>query len=288
MNKLVEPQGDEGYNVITTQKVEDMFEIRKKICLLGESGVGKTSLIRRFVYNSFGDKYLPTMGTKVSQKKMYVPINNEKGKSVTTPIILAIWDVIGQQDFHSLVLKYFKNSNGGLMVVDGTRPETITFTRNWIESFFSIAGEVPIFILINKSDLFNIDTFDLKPFEELSSEFDTSYFFTSAKSGANVETGFTHLAESLIKGSDDDRKITELVEVADAIVVDFCEILGGHEKAMPIVNHQFKKAGVNPVNPTKEQLLAAMQNLIIISQDLQGPELAKREYNKFLQILEKF
>ncbi len=287
MKKIVISPDNKTSCAVTTQKVEDMFEIRKKICLLGEAGVGKTSLINRFVLNSFDDKYLPSMGTKISKKKICIPITDETGKSVETSVTLAIWDVIGQQELHSLVLKYFKDSDGGLMVVDASRPETIGFARNWITSFFNVAGKVPILIVINKIDLIDIDTFDLKPFEELISEFGTSYIFTSAKSGANVTTGFNKIIDSMIQAMYDNNNITDLVGVADAIVVDFCAILGGLENGMPIVNYQFKKAGVNFANPTKEQLLAALQNLVGISHDIQGIEVAKRENNKFLQILNR-
>ncbi len=288
MNKLVMSQRDQKYNAFTTQRVEDMFEIRKKICLLGEAGVGKTSLINRYVKNSFDDKYISTLGTKVSKKKIYLPITDETGKSVETPVTLAIWDVIGQQEFHSLVLKYFKDSDGGLLVVDGSRPETIEHTRRWITSFIGVVGNVPILILINKLDLIKTDTFDFKPFKEFLSEFGTSYIFTSAKYGANVITGFNNIVESMVRARHDYKNITNLAGVADAIIVDFCAILGGFEKGMSIVSHQFKKAGVNTLNPTKEQLLVALQNLVGISQDIQGIEVAKRENNKFQQILNRF
>ncbi len=275
-------------DLLSKRQVEDLFEIRKKICLLGEAGVGKTSLIGKFVLDSFDEKHLSTMGAKVSKKKVSVPTVEKSGKKVDTFVTLAIWDVIGQQEYHSLVQKYFKDSDGGLVVADASRVGTIKQIRNWIISFNKVVGNVPIMLMINKSDLIDINSFDVKPIEDLCSEFGTTYFFTSAKTGDNVESSFTNLAESIVKTTVDDKKITSLIEVADAIIVDFCTVLGGFEVGMPMVDQQFKKAGVNFLDPTKEQLLAALQNLVAICQEIQGPDVAKRERNKFLKILNKF
>lgn len=266
----------------------DGLEIRKKICMLGEAAVGKTSLISRFVYNEFDDKYITTLGTKVSKKT--VPINtiDEFGQSKTVNVTIAIWDVIGQQQYHSLVLKYFKNSDGGLVVADCSRFETVELMRKWIGSFYNTVGKVPMLLLVNKSDLVDVKKFDKQILDELSIEYGSKYFFTSAKDGNNVEDAFTTLAQLMVKNSLKEKKISNLVQVADAIIVSFSGHLGGFETAMPIIEQQFKKSGVDFMNPTKEQLVMALKNLVKVTEGFQGPDVANQELRKFMAILNKF
>ena len=78
------------------------------------------------------------------------------------------------------------------------------------------------------------------------------------------------------------------MEIADSMIVDFCSILGGFEAGMPIVDQQFKKAGVNFIDPTKKELLKALDNLVKVSEELHGQDIAKRELNKFVVMLNKF
>ncbi|MCK5561473.1 MAG: GTP-binding protein, partial [Thermoplasmata archaeon] len=156
------------------------LEIRKKICMLGEAAVGKTSLISRFVYNEFDDKYITSLGTKVSKKTVPIQSVDEFGKKKTINVTIAIWDVIGQQQYHSLVLKYFKNSDGGLVVADASRFETVELMRKWIGSFYNTVGKVPILLLVNKIDLIDFKKFDKQILDELSIEYGSRFFFTSA------------------------------------------------------------------------------------------------------------
>jgi len=266
----------------------EVQEIRKKICLLGEASVGKTSLIKRFVFEEFDDKYITTMGTKVSKKVVLLEIPDQNGTNIKVEVTLAIWDVIGQHEYHSLVLKYFKDSDGGLVVADGSRFDTVQSMRNWIGSFNNTVGRVPLLLLINKSDLFDVDTFNKQNLDELNLEFGTKYFFTSAKNGDNVEQAFNTLAKLMVKDSIQEKEISTLVQVADAIIVDFCSHTGGFETGMPMVEQQFKKAGVDFMNPTKEQLMTALQNLSKILHNIQGPEVSNQLQRKFRAILNKF
>lgn len=256
--------------------------------MLGEAAVGKSSLISRFVYNDFDDKYITTLGTKVSKKSVLINIKSGSNEDVSVNVTMAIWDVIGQQQYHSLVLKYFKNSDGGLVIADASRFETVELMRKWIGSFFNAVGKVPILLLVNKSDLIDENTFNKQILDELSTEYGSKYFFTSAKTGDNVEEAFTTLAKLMVKGAIKEKEITNLVQVADALIVSFSGHLGGFETAMPIIEQQFKKAGVEFMNPTKEQLVTALKNLVKITEGFQGPDIANQELRRFMAILNKF
>jgi small GTP-binding protein len=256
--------------------------------MLGEAAVGKTSLISRFVYNEFDDKYITTLGTKVSKKSIPINTKTDNSDDSSVNVTMAIWDVIGQQQYHSLVLKYFKNSDGGLVIADGSRFETVELMRKWIGSFFNAVGKVPILLLINKCDLIDENTFNKQILDELATEYGTKYFFTSAKNGDNVEEAFSTLAKLMVKGAIKEKEITNLVQVADALIVSFSGHLGGFETAMPIIEQQFKKASVEFMNPTKEQLVTALKNLVKITEGFQGPDIANQELRKFMAILNKF
>ena len=85
-----------------------------------------------------------------------------------------------------------------------------------------------------------------------------------------------------------EKEIINLVQVADALIVSFSGHLGGFETAMPIIEQQFKKAGVEFMNPTKEQLVTALKNLVKITEGFQGPDIANQELRRFMTILNKF
>jgi len=165
-----------------------MSEIVRKVCMVGDPAVGKTSLIRRFVLDSFSDKYLATIGTKVTKKELKI------GKD---EIKLMIWDVLGQEHTR-LKSVYFKGAKGALIVCDLSRKETIEGLSEWLEKFYEVAGVVPVVFIGNKADLAHDDYFE-KKVPRIKNSF---YLKTSAKTGENVEIAFTKLAE-LIRGEND-------------------------------------------------------------------------------------
>jgi len=103
--------------------------ITKKICLLGDPAVGKTSLIHRYVYDVFDDKYLSTIGAKITKKKNVVEI---PGARFNVEITLLVWDIAGQMKFGNVHQSYYKGAEGALVVADITRSETFEHIVNWI------------------------------------------------------------------------------------------------------------------------------------------------------------
>jgi len=161
-----------------------------KLCLLGDGAVGKTSLVRRFVFDVFDDKYIQTFGTKVSKKSMTV-----EGETMD----LMVWDILGQKTHESLHEAYYRGGAGALAVCDFTRPETMKSLKSWIGSFRSVVGDRPVIILGNKSDLERAYSFaDLKSF---ASSIGCEVLETSAKTGLNVENAFAMIGKRLLEAA---------------------------------------------------------------------------------------
>ena len=170
-------------------------EVKLKVCLIGNGGVGKTSLIRRFVLSEFDDRYLYTLGTNVSKKEVTLAWKGQEVKATLT-----VWDIMGQKSLrHLFAESYFKGAGGGIAVCDSTRSDTLDDLTEWIENMFSVSGEVPITILANKMDLKNETRIEERALAEFAAAYDAPYLFTSAKTGQNVERAFAKIAE-LIAG----------------------------------------------------------------------------------------
>lgn len=159
-----------------------------KLCLLGDGAVGKTSLVRRFVFDVFDDKYLMSFGTKVSKKSMKV------GESA---LDLMIWDILGQKTHESLHAAYYRGAAGAFAVCDFTRPDTMKSLKSWLGSFRSVVGDKPVIILGNKADLEKAYT--LSELQSFGRDVGCEVLETSAKSGLNVENAFVEMGKKLLE-----------------------------------------------------------------------------------------
>jgi small GTP-binding protein len=169
--------------------------MKSKICLVGEHAVGKTSLIRRYVLDEFDDRYITTLGAKVSKKEFEMPMEGESPVSMD----MTIWDIMGSKGFRELLREaYFHGAQGILAVCDVTREETLADLDEWVESVFRTVGEIPVVFAINKMDLKNKAAFGEEEVKQATEAFDAPYFFTSAKKGENVEGVFQALSKALI------------------------------------------------------------------------------------------
>ena len=168
-------------------------EYKMKICLVGEPAVGKTSLIRRFVMDKFDDKYLTTIGTKVSKKEVVL----DDG----TGVVLMVWDIMGQPSFRQMLKEsYFYGANGVIAVTDITRKETLDAMSDWVGTIKSVVDkEIPMVFIGNKWDMKDAAQFSDAELKALADENDGTYFLTSAKTGDHVNETFTYLAEAIVK-----------------------------------------------------------------------------------------
>lgn len=161
-----------------------------KVCLLGDGAVGKTSLVHRYVYDVFDDKYIMSFGTKVSKKTVELP---------DAKVDLLIWDILGQKRHESLHGAYYRGAVGALAVCDFTRRSTMESLESWISGFRDVAGVVPVVILANKSDL--PKSYSLEDVRIFASTIGCEVFETSAKTGANVEAAFSGLTSEMLEAA---------------------------------------------------------------------------------------
>jgi len=177
----------------------EVTRLIKKICILGDGAVGKTSLIRRYVHDVFDDKYLSTIGAKITKKVVTLKYHGAKPDVVLT---LMIWDIAGQKDYNNVHPTYYQGAEGALVVSDITRKETLKSMPQWIESVYSVAGNVPIVFLANKSDLKMQAAFNEDDMKKIAARFKSPYLSTSAKTGQNVEEAFSTIGRELLKGEE--------------------------------------------------------------------------------------
>lgn len=172
--------------------------LKLKLCLVGESAVGKTCLIRRFVYDQFDDKYIGTLGTKISKKEIRIqhPKNGEM-----VDVNLMVWDIMGQPGFRQLLQEaYFFGAQGLLAVCDTTRKNTLSELRSWMNSVQSVTKDIPTVFLGNKCDLEEYQEVDVNDIKNFASRYEkTETFLSSAKTGHNVELAFKTLGEIILK-----------------------------------------------------------------------------------------
>ena len=165
-----------------------MRTIQKKVCLLGDFAVGKTSLVRRFVEGRFDDKYLSTIGVKISRKPMM---------RADHVLNLLIWDLAGGDDFSKMSNQYLRGAVGALIVCDLTRSDTLQALIRYTEQL-RVVNENPAIVLIgNKVDLEDARHISDEQLQTIATEQQVPYLLTSAKTGDSVIEAFDLLATQL-------------------------------------------------------------------------------------------
>lgn len=160
--------------------------LKKKICMVGQFGVGKTSLVRRFVDSIFDERYLTTIGVKIDRKDVSVD-----GKSLT----LMLWDLAGEDDLAQLNVSHLRGASGYILVADGCRASTLEKAAELQQRITLTLGALPFVLVVNKSDL--RDQWEVQSSQV--AQYGWSTFETSAKAGSGVEEMFLGLAATLIR-----------------------------------------------------------------------------------------
>lgn len=162
--------------------------IQKKICMLGAYAVGKTSLVARYVYSRYSEKYQSTIGVKIDKKTV------ELGEDTMN---LILWDLYGEDQFQQMRTSYLRGASGYLLVADGTRAKTLEIARSLQQRTQAALGQIPFILLLNKWDLqeqWQLSETDIQPLEQAG----WTVLRTSAKTGENVEAGFLELGKQLL------------------------------------------------------------------------------------------
>ena len=173
---------------ITGQK-----HVKAKVCLVGDVAVGKTSLIKRFVQDEFDDRYIATVGTKVTKKTVEVI-----WKGVPATLDMMVWDIMGEKGFRALLRDaYFEGSHGVIAVCDLTRKDTFYDLNNWVQMIRKQVGNVPLVFLGNKMDLTERLVVSQEELMRMGQIHNGSQFLSSAKTGAGVNEAFKALADAI-------------------------------------------------------------------------------------------
>lgn len=171
-----------------------MTSLSKKICLLGDFAVGKSSLMRRFVHDRFDDSYKTTIGVKVSRKTVMTPRAAE-----VVELNMLIWDLAGSEEFSSVRASYFGGAAGAIVVCDLTRPETLEHTRSYVNEFHQVRPGAHIVLAANKCDLIDQFSFDAPAVASVAAtNLNVPYFLTSAKVGDQVDALFRLLGRLIV------------------------------------------------------------------------------------------
>jgi hypothetical protein len=159
--------------------------IKKKICMTGMYGVGKTSLVRRFVESIYEDRYLTTIGVKIDKKTVAVD---------GVDLMLAIWDMAGEDEIAQARLSHLRGAQGYILVADGTRRASLDKAIDLNRRIGQAIGDLPFVLVVNKNDLrgqWEVQSADLNALGWPTYE-------SSAKTGEGVEDLFQTLARRML------------------------------------------------------------------------------------------
>jgi small GTP-binding protein len=290
----------------------EKMTIKKKIVMLGDSAVGKTSMVRRYVYDTFEDSYITTIGSKLTTKELVMEIEGEE-----IELKLVIWDVLGRVGYNASHAKMFAGADGAFLIADLTRKGTLgSLERYWIPLLFEVVGNVPLVFGSNKSDLENEIAFDTAMRDEMASRYNygiaeslpshlSTTYLTSAKSGENIENAFESIAHLLLTNKTPENPIKELYETlvaegiyrqtdkrtligaTDALIVDFSGGFEDDNLAQLHVSSEFIRAGLDVRNPTKEALLRVVEFLAETESEYKDEEVVINNRNRRLDLVNR-
>jgi len=160
-----------------------------KLVFLGDQSVGKTSIITRFMYDTFDITYQATIGIDFLSKTMYLEDRTVR---------LQLWDTAGQERFRSLIPSYIRDSSVAIVVYDITNRNSFVNTIKWIDDVRNERGNNVVIMLVgNKTDLADKRQVSMEEGEAKAKEYDIMFTETSAKAGFNIKALFRKVASAL-------------------------------------------------------------------------------------------
>ena len=173
----------------TSNKYEYIF----KIILIGSSGVGKSSILQRYIQKVFSDSYSCTIGVDFFMKSIDIGDKSIK---------LQLWDTAGTEKFRSITTGYYRGANAAFVVFDLTSKASFNSLNEWIENYYKYSNpdsEKNVVLIGNKSDLVDKREVTQEEIEKFAKDNHIIYFETSAKDGKNIDECFHFMAEQLVK-----------------------------------------------------------------------------------------
>ena len=175
-----------------------------KILLLGDSGVGKSSIILRYIENNFSQNLMNSIGVDFKLKNIEV-----KGKKVK----LQVWDTAGQERFRTITTSYYKGAQAIIVVFDITDRDSFEHVKNWMADVDKFAKDGVLRILSgNKCDLEHQRKVSKDEGKELASKYGINYIETSAKETTNIDELFVSTTETFINRQASGSNKTKTVE----------------------------------------------------------------------------
>lgn len=169
-------------------------EIILKILLIGDTSVGKTSLLMKYTENKFSDSHITTIGVECADKKIII-----KGKNVT----LQIWDTSGQERYKAITKNFYQNANGIIFVFDITNEKSFENLKDWLDDSNQYAKVFKKIIVGNKIDLEDNRVINKERMERFEIQ-DIKCFEASAKNGTNVDKIFQEMGELILADKNDE------------------------------------------------------------------------------------
>ena len=187
----------------------DEYEYIFKIILIGSSGVGKSSILQRYIQKTFNDSYTSTIGVDFFMKTINI---GEKS------IKLQLWDTAGTEKFRSITTGYYRGADAAFVVFDLSSKSSFKTIDEWIDNYYKYKNpdsEKNVVLIGNKVDLVDKREITQEEVEDYVKMNNILYFETSAKEGKNIDECFNYIAEKLLKQSEN--KNNELYKKKDVI-----------------------------------------------------------------------
>jgi len=168
-------------------------KLRTKVAVIGDGGVGKTSLIQKFTQGRFQTDYSKTIGAQLTRYK--TEINGYKFK-------LIFWDIAGQDDFHFLRPIFYRACKAAIIVYsleeNNLGERSFEHITSWHEDIKQFCGDIPVIIFANKVDMINVQSLDTTKIQNLVKEQNfLGYYLTSALTGQGLENAFNALIKEI-------------------------------------------------------------------------------------------
>ena len=174
--------------------MEDDFDITIKILIVGDSGVGKTNFVNKFINNEFDQNYMSTTG--IDLKSGNIQLKNKK-------IRIQIWDTAGQERYRSITKNLFLKVMGALIMYDITKANTFNNLQSWLNLINEECGKHMQIVLVgNKSDLDSQREISKEKVINFAKKQNVEYIETSSKTGDHVTKAITLLTEKILENND--------------------------------------------------------------------------------------